>query len=84
MHSLPIPRRRSTTYTGRHHAISDRRMTDVEREVQIHAAYKSLLRAPDLDGKLAFWHVMRALILGRSPAAVSQLERARGLNRVNS
>lgn len=56
-------------------------LTDEERETQIAACAARVGSADTVMEKRAAWNHMRALIAGRSPEMIAQLERQHGLER---
>ena len=63
------------------HARQSAQLTDSQRENAIRLAHRALVGSPSLKGKLEAWQWLCGLVKGRSPRAVSRLEKQRRLAR---
>lgn len=75
-----LGRRTKVPMFGNHNAASAPAQADVHREAAISAAALRLQFADSVDARSAAWLEMKALIAGRSPAAIAHIEKERGLD----
>lgn len=54
-------------------------LNDEQLERAIRLSHRALITAPNRNGRIAAWTVMRVLLQQRTPAAIERMERARGL-----